>query len=337
MATNKHALIRYRTIDRCLRNKHVSWNWKNLAEECAHAIYQNTGREVTLSERTIKGDISAMRSNEVLGYFAPIEYDRKEKSYYYADAHYRLFESPISPSDKEDLTQALAVLRQFAGFRDMMGIQDIITKLQVSVDRRSQSNFPVIQFDHPLDAPGQEWLYILYMSIVRRQCIHVGYQAFRKSRAAYILSPFLLKEYKSRWYLIAFSHSHSSLRTFALDRIKDIRESFAEYVSDRSFDPNRYFDDIVGITLESDKKPEEIKFEAFGTQVEYFKTKPLHKSQVLIKEREESAIFRIRAMVNFELLSEIFSYRENMHVLSPDHVREEIVTSLSRMNKIYSY
>jgi len=99
MATNKHAIIRYRTIDRCLRDLDRQWTWKELAAACSAEISVVSKEDVSISERTIKYDISAMRSDERLGYHAPIEYDRKEKSYYYTDPQYRLTESAINKSD----------------------------------------------------------------------------------------------------------------------------------------------------------------------------------------------------------------------------------------------
>ena len=107
MATNKHAIIRYRVIDQCLRNLDGKWNWKSLAEACANQIESSTGDKISLSERTIKGDIQAMRNDERLGYFAPIEYDRKEKSYYYSDRRYSITEAPLNKSDSKELKRVI--------------------------------------------------------------------------------------------------------------------------------------------------------------------------------------------------------------------------------------
>ena len=57
MATNKHAIIRYRVIDKCLRQVDQTWNWKSLAEACVKELKAVTDTKTTLSERTIKGDL----------------------------------------------------------------------------------------------------------------------------------------------------------------------------------------------------------------------------------------------------------------------------------------
>ena len=133
MPTNKHAIIRYRTIDRSLRNLNKQWNWRALVEACEREILRSTGKEVSISERTIKADIASMRSDEVLGYFAPIEYDRKEKSYYYSDRRYSITEAPLNKSDSKELKRVISLLRQFTGFKHLEGIDNIIHKLELMV------------------------------------------------------------------------------------------------------------------------------------------------------------------------------------------------------------
>lgn len=40
MPVNKNALIRYKTIDRCLRNKYRRWTLDDLVEACSDALYE---------------------------------------------------------------------------------------------------------------------------------------------------------------------------------------------------------------------------------------------------------------------------------------------------------
>lgn len=336
MPTNKHAIIRYRTIDRCLRERDGQWNWQSLAEECAKEIQIATSQGVSLSERTIKGDLADMRNNEILGYYAPIEYDRKEKSYYYTDAQYAISETPINKADKSSLQEAIDILKQFGGLSEVLGIQSIITKLQHSIDYRVGKTSSSIHFDHPLDAPGQEWLYTLYKFISDEIAVKLLYHAFGRTKKSYIISPYLLKEYNKRWYLIAYHHDTQSIRTFALDRIEDVSDSLSEFVRAENFNGNLYFNDVVGVTVDAAKKKEIIQFKAFGVQVNYFKTRPLHKSQVIIKEEKDWTLFQIELIVNYEIVSELFSYRNNVQVVSPPELVDQVRQEIESMYKRYT-
>ncbi len=335
MPTNKHAIIRYRTIDRCLRDIEQQWTWKELAEACNRDIYHSTGRDVRVSERTIKYDIAAMRSNEVLSYFAPIEYDRKEKTYYYSNPKYTLTESPINKSDTQLLNSAISLLEQFMEVQEVVGIHNILTKLESSLDRRKDQNEPIIQFDHEVDAPGQKWLHRLYQSIKKREALTILYQAFGKNPANRIISPQLLKEYKGRWYLLSFDHGVKDSRVYALDRIKTITPSITSYLQLEKVETKKYFDQVVGVSVLKDKKIEEVIFEVYGLQVHYFKTKPLHASQRLLEETTDRAIFSITVLINYELISELISYHTNLKVLSPPGLQLDIKTLIDSLSKYY--
>lgn len=71
MPANKNALIRYKTIDNCLRNKYRRWTIDNLVDACCDALYDMEGISKGVSLRTVQADLQIMRSDK-LGYNAPI-------------------------------------------------------------------------------------------------------------------------------------------------------------------------------------------------------------------------------------------------------------------------
>ena len=71
MPANKNALIRYKTLDRCLRNKYRRWTLDDLVEACSDALYEMEGITSGVSVRTVQADLQVMRSDK-LGYNAPL-------------------------------------------------------------------------------------------------------------------------------------------------------------------------------------------------------------------------------------------------------------------------
>jgi len=110
MPANKNALIRYKTIDRCLRNRYKRWTLDDLVDACSDALYDMEGIAKGISKRTIQSDIQMMRSDK-LGFYAPIEvYDNK--FYRYADPEYSISDSPITTDDYKALLQAITLIQQ---------------------------------------------------------------------------------------------------------------------------------------------------------------------------------------------------------------------------------
>ena len=108
MPANKNALIRYKTIDNCLRNRYRRWTLNDLVDACSNALYDMEGITKGVCARTVQNDLQVMRSDK-LGYNAPIEvYD---KIYYrYADPDYSITEMPLSLDDCKLLKKAIALL-----------------------------------------------------------------------------------------------------------------------------------------------------------------------------------------------------------------------------------
>ena len=110
MPANKNALLRYKTIDRCLRNRYRRWTIEDLVDACSDALYELEGIRKGISLRTVQADIQMMRSDK-LGYNAPIEvYDLKY--YRYADPDYSINEMPLTYDDFRLIKKAIELLAQ---------------------------------------------------------------------------------------------------------------------------------------------------------------------------------------------------------------------------------
>ena len=335
MATNKHAIIRYRVIDKCLRQVDRHWNWKSLAEECAKELEKVTGNAMTLSERTIKGDLQSMRTDEALGYFAPIEYDRKEKSYYYSRRDFSISEAPLNKSDSHELRSAIRMLRQFTGFTHLQGIENIIQKLELLVYESSASSKKIVHLAQPSVIPGQKWLDQLYNAIKEEKPLMMTYEPFGKEASSIVISPYMLKEYDNRWYLYAFQNEKKQLRTYGLERITNLRPTLQEYIPNEIFDPENYFKDVLGITKERHKKVQKIEFKVYKKSVNYAKTKPLHSSQKEIETHKSYSTFTIDVIPNYELETTLLSFGENIEVIKPLRLRNTIKKRIEKLNDLY--
>ena len=108
MPANKNALIRYKTIDRCLRNRYRRWTLDDLVDACCDALLDMEGIKKGVCARTVQMDIQIMRSDK-LGYNAPIVvYD---KIYYtYADPDYSITEMPLTMDDCKLIKEAITLL-----------------------------------------------------------------------------------------------------------------------------------------------------------------------------------------------------------------------------------
>ena len=128
MPANKNALIRYKTIDKCLRNMYRRWTIEDLVDACSDALYDMEGIAKGVSMRTVQGDIQIMRSDK-LGYNAPIEvYDNK--FYRYADPEYSINENPLNAEDYALVEKAVCLIGEMPEDNTVKELKTVLSKLK---------------------------------------------------------------------------------------------------------------------------------------------------------------------------------------------------------------
>lgn len=316
MPVNRNALIRYKTIDICLRNKYRTWTLEDLIDACSDALYEYEGIDKGISRRTVQMDIQMMRS-EKLGYNAPIVvYDGKY--YKYEDEDYSITNTPLSEQDLRTMSEAVEVLRQFKGFSYFSDMGEIVSRLEDHVTSAKQKTVPVIDFEKNESLKGLNYLDVIYNAIINEQVLNIKYRSFKaRSANTLIYHPYLLKEYRNRWFVFGRRKGH--LINLALDRIQHIEIAEKEkYIPNDLFDPQSFFSDLVGVTKNFGMKAETVRFWVNRENAPYVQTKPFHKSQQLIEEKEDgSVILEINVVINQELQREFFGFADSIKILSP--------------------
>ena len=335
MPINRNALIRYKTIDTCLRNKYRQWTLEDLIDACSDALYEYEGIDKGISKRTVQMDIQMMRS-EKLGYNGPIVvYDNKY--YKYEDEDYSITNTPLSEQDLKTMSEAVEVLRQFKGFSYFSGMGDIVSRLEDHVTSAKQKTIPVIDFEKNESLKGLAYLDIIYHAIVNKQVLSMKYRSFKaRSANTFMFHPYLLKEYRNRWFV--FGRRKGNLINLALDRIHHIEIAEKErFIENDLFDPQTFFDDLVGVTKNVGMKAETVRFSVNKENAPYVQTKPFHKSQQLIDAQEDgSMVFEIKVVINQELQREFFGYVDTIKILSPQSLVDFMAWKFRAAQERYS-
>ncbi len=318
MPANRNALVRYKTIDTCLRNRYRRWTLEDLIEACSDALYEYEGIDKGISRRTIQLDIQMMRS-EKLGYNAPIVvYDNKY--YTYEDPGYSITDTPLSEQDLRTMSEAVEVLRQFKGFSYFSGMGEIVSRLEDHVTSARQKTVPVIDFEKNESLRGLEYLDTVYHAVTDKKALRITYRSFRaRKENTFVFFPYLLKEYRNRWFVFGNRRGAGGLLNLALDRIHEL--GIAEgmpFVENTFFDPAAYFEDMIGVTRNIVDEPETVRFFVNAENAPYVATKPFHKSQRVVETLDDgSVVFEMRVIINHELRRELFGFADAVRVLSP--------------------
>lgn len=322
MPVSKHALIRYKTIDKCLQNRFRKWSLDDLVEACADALYEYEG-VASVSKRTVQLDLQNMRS-EKLGYNAPIIVIDK-KFYTYEEKDFSITNIPLSEGDLGTMKEVMQVLKQFKGFGYFSELQDMVAKLEGKILSSNNEQREIIELETNHRLPGLEWIDVLVKAIQKKVALDIHYQSFKaKTPTVMQVNPYKLKEFRNRWFLLCSQQGEKRELILALDRMKYVYENVRLPFQDAFFEVDSFFKPCIGVTRSLNQAIEEVRFRVNSQHTPYIISKPLHASQQVVEQDERGAVLTLNVIHNFELEKELLSFGDGIVVLSPRKLRKNI-------------
>ena len=288
----KEFLLRYSHELKRLRQGHATF--KEISDYLDHQT-AFTDEVIGFSKRTFQRDLKDIRAL----YNFDILYDRKNKSYFIdsversatTDRMLEAFEMFNALNLTDDLSHFIQFeKRKPQGTHHFHGLLHCIKNHFVV-------NFPYHKYDDDI--------------IVNRK-----------------VEPYALKEFKSRWYLIAKDQNDKYVKTFGLDRIQELNITKKKFTPPENFNANDLYKDYFGIVNTSTDKAEEIVLSFDNFNGKYIKSFPLHESQQIIVDNENETRIKLILHTTSDFEMELLSQGDKVKIISPGRLRK-------RMREIY--
>ena len=159
--------------------------------------------------------------------------------------------------------------------------------------------------------------------------LEIDYQKHEGNRETFQVQPYLLRMYHRRWYLLGYVKEREEVRHLALDRMLDVNITRKHFTMPEDFDAKKYYANTIGVYVDHKLPIEEVKIRAYGTQMEYLRSLPLHETQKEGRSKYgEFAEFTYRLCITPELVSQLLAMGDKVEVLEPEELREEIKKQL---------
>lgn len=253
---------------------------------------QDDTLKIGFSKRTFQRDIREIRND----FGIEIEYSRVEKGYFIS-------------SGEMDTTN----------FERRMEAFDTFNALNLTKDL---SSFILLEKRRP---QGTENLYGIMHAIKNRYQIKFLYQKFwEEAISQRTVEPYAIKEFKNRWYIMAKDTKDRKVKSFAIDRITnfEITNILFEYPQNHQIDETYKY--CFGIISPNSNEPEEIILSFNAFQGKYIKTLPLHTTQQILVDTQKELRIMLKLCITYDLIVELLSYSNNMKVLEPKSLADEI-------------
>ena len=181
---------------------------------------------------------------------------------------------------------------------------------------------------------GREWLEPILKALQENCQIELEYENFFGVRFTGKVCPLCVKLFKRRWYVLC-EVGKDRKRIFSLDRMKSLVLTDIKFIYPKGFIPADYFHDVFGIVAGTVGKVENIVIRTYDELPGYLRSLPMHHSQRELKSNAEYTDFSLRLRPSFDFIQELLLHRDQLEVLSPPTLRDEIAEIISKMKNHY--
>lgn len=342
-------MTRYALIDSMLANRHKAVSIQDITNFVNEHLPE-FGIDEGVSKRCIEKDIEYLEwsspfSVELERYSidATTVNDRvyKKRCLRYADPTFSIFKKKLTQDEKAVLESALTTLGSFDGLDNFEWLAEL--RKQLKVEERK----PIISLSKNL-VENSTLIASLFSAISNEQVVELTYRKFLDStERKVIISPYLLKEYNRRWYIVGGAYDTNRVLNFALDRLVEIEFKTGYTFKPCETDLEERFEEIIGVTFNEEVPLTQILFWVSDAIKGYIHTKPIHGSQIHIKgdradklhilypQLQSGDFLTIECRENFELIRELTAWGDDLIVLTPVSLRDRIVDRINRMKTRY--
>ncbi|MGC9331282.1 MAG: helix-turn-helix transcriptional regulator [Bacteroidales bacterium] len=287
--SKRESLLRYSIIINLLRKRPCSL--KEILDKLAFES-EIHGYNFEISGRTFLRDRDDIRSM----YNIDIQYDFSLKKY-------RIME------DEADDTN-MRMLEAFDTFNALNTGEKLLRHIQLEKRR-------------PL---GTEHIHGLLHAIRNRHKVRFAYKKYwDENTQLREIEPYLLKEFRQRWYVVGLCDKHGKIRIFGLDRMGMLDIRMEKFTYPKDFKAEAYFRDCFGIIGPNDQPAEDIILSFKPHQGKYIKSLPLHESQEILKDNDNELRIKLHLRPTYDFRMEILSYGESVKVIQPKSFRQEVI------------
>ncbi len=286
--SKKEAITRYALIVKKLEKRACTFT-----ELYDYLQKQSELREYnfTISKRTFQRDVEEIRS--ILN--KDIQYDFSKKVYYIAEGG--------SDAMQDRLLEA------FDTFNALNLVADVSQYIQFE-QRRPQ---------------GMEHFYDILYAIKHGFIIRFNYYKYWDQVVTErTVEPYLLKESRSRWYVVSKDNKDNAIKTFGLDRVSDLEITKIKKHTSNDFNAENMFSDCFGIINSEHTLPQRISLLFSKVQGQYIKSYPLHHSQKVV-ENEHEIVIELYLKITHDFIMELLSFGEHLKVLKPKQLVADLI------------
>lgn len=324
--------MRIKVLDECFKDR-SRYYFINDLKDAVNKALKDKG-QMGISKRTIWKDIKFMKDNYRIELCENLKGGKsgREVRFRYKNPKfsiYNKFKKKLTSEETKQLRNTIEMLRRFKGLPNYKDLEQVLVWLKVNFKLDGMSEGTVMFAQNPY-LRGLDLFGDLLDMVMGKWKIDILYAPFGRKKRVRTVHPYQLRQWNYRWYLVALEEEKLPRLQYVvipIDRIEEIKRIYSTGfipMEGDDFDFERYFENIVGVSMqtstkkEGDPQPVPVVAKVYYPNASYIFTKPIHWSQTVLfdslhpkKEEEEKKEKKTKEEIEWEkFLERMLSWAE---------------------------
>lgn len=318
----------------------AEWRVGRLISIIASGKYPNCqtlAREIEVSPKTIQRDIDHLRNQKCL----PLEYDGVRHGYYFTRPVSEIAPLQLTRGELVALFVAQKALEPLRGTRLQQLVAESVSKIAAACPEAVSIGWEDIDAAYSVKATGviaaDVSLFMHLMdAVMNRREVTFDYQKLKGGgRESRRVSPYHVGQLQNGWYLIGHDHARRDFRTFALQRLSDLKIHRTRFQRDPGFNMRDYSSSGFGVWgYAVDAKRFQVRIRFTGWAARVVAERQWHESQSITPLKKDGSEIEFCAELGGleEITRWVLSHGRHAKVIGPEElklkVREELHAAL---------
>lgn len=288
-----------------------------------------------VSAKTVQRDIDFMRDQLLL----PIEYDAPRHGFYYTKPVDRFPLISVSQGELVALLVAQKAVENYRGTAFEAPLRSAFDKLASSLDAGASVSLHELSGAVSFRPVGvAEADLRVYQSVaeavVSSRVLEFDYRGLAdKGTGKRKVGPLHLACIDGQWYLIGKDLEKNARRTFALSRMRRVRQLKASLAKAPGANVPDFLADSFSVFEAKERELVRIAFDAFASRL--VSERKWHKSQKLLPASGGGCVLEMRVGVAPDLEKWILGWGAHAEVLAPESLRSSVAASARALVRLY--
>ncbi|MGA2852852.1 MAG: WYL domain-containing protein [Verrucomicrobiota bacterium] len=288
-------------------------------------------REIEVATKTIHRDIEFMRDRLNL----PIEFNPAKNGYFYTGEVSAFPTMQITEGEIFALVVAEKALQQYRGTSFEKPLLSAIRKMEQALPDTISLNLADIGQTISFRTRAEPILDLkifdaLAKAVAQRRQLELNYRKPGQAKTeARLVDPYHLANINGEWFLFAYDHARTDIRTFVPARIQSVKPTGGTFERSQKFSLEKRLRDSFGVHSGEGEYEVVIRFNAHAA--DYVREKKWHQSQQLRELNGGGVELKLKLSSLAEIERWVLSWGGDAKVLKPRELAEAVRMSARKI------